>query len=34
VRDTLAGTTGRDWYIVSLLDVVSGFAADEVKTVI
>ena len=34
VKDTLTGATGRDWYVVSLLDITSGLAVDEIKTVI
>ncbi|HVK09154.1 MAG TPA: cadherin domain-containing protein [Gemmataceae bacterium] len=34
VKDTVAGATGRDWYVVSLLDITSGLTVDEIKTVI
>jgi Ca2+-binding RTX toxin-like protein len=34
VKDSLTGATGRDWYVVSLLDLTSGLTVDEIKTVI
>jgi hypothetical protein len=34
VKDSLTGAAGRDWYVVSLLDLTSGLTVDEIKTVI